>query len=69
MQSQEYTSKVTIRKTLDEGDGWPTFKMTIENVDSKAAVLLNKKDLQAIVSETLAVLTDADKENEGGDNA
>jgi hypothetical protein len=43
--------------------------MTIENVDSKAAVLLNKKDLQAIVSETLAVLTDADEENEGGDNA
>jgi hypothetical protein len=69
MQSQEYTSKVTIRKILDEGDGWPTFKMTIENVDSKAAVLLNKKDLQAIVSETLAVLTDADEENEGGDNA
>jgi hypothetical protein len=69
MQSQEYTSKVTIRKILDEGDGWPTFKMTIENVDSKAAVLLNKKDLQAIVSETLAVLADTDEENEGGDNA
>ena len=43
MKSNEYTSKVTIQKTIDEGDGWPTYKMQIESVDNKATILLNKK--------------------------
>ena len=68
MQSQEFTSKVTIRKTFDEDNNWPTFNMKVENVDSKATILLNKKDLCAIVSDITACLSE-DTENEGGDNA
>lgn len=68
MQSQEFTSKVTIRKTFDEDNNWPTFKMKVENVDSKATILLNKKDLCAIVSDITACLAE-DTENEGGNNA
>lgn len=68
MQSQEFTSKVTIRKTLDEDNNWPTFKMKVENVDSKATILLNKKDLCAIASDIAACLAE-DTETKGGDNA
>lgn len=68
MKSNEYTTKVTVWKTIDEGDGWATYKMTIENVDSKATVLLNKKDLRNIVAEITTCLADIDdKEGEGND--
>ena len=68
MKSNEYTTKVTVWKIIDEGDGWATYKMMIENVDSKATVLLNKKDLRNIVAEITTCLADIDdKEGEGND--
>ena len=58
----------THQKTIDEGDGWATYKMQIESVDNKATVLLNKKDLHAIVNEIVACLADIDLNEKGEGN-
>lgn len=67
MKSTEWSTNITIKK-VDEEDGWPTFKIIVENVDSKATVLVNKKDLAGISAEIMDCLAGIETKGAANDD-